>query len=504
MDEKAPVVFVSYSHDSPDHKRWVAYLATVLRENGIDVILDQWDLGLGDDLALFIEKGLKESERVLVICTDEYNRKADAGIGGVGYEKMIVTADLLKNISSNKFIPVIREVAGKDKTPVCLSTRAYIDLTGFAEGDLKAGSTKIDELLRELHNIPRGGKPPIGKNPFAVLPLGGEVRPIDIKIEIQGNNKSAEEIYHIAITLARAGDLLGWRQLVKEVKKPIVSGLVRWRDQYEASPPNTIQELHDAVDESVEIISYLIVIALAGIESGRKEFTDQRSLFDLFFDIVGWNYSGRTSLVHLPRALGFVYHSLHGAMAVCTGQYDVALKLAMMNIRDRLDSRTSPLWQKHTLIGWTDALGGKCNLAWEFLIRAAERWDWLTQIFGSQFDYRIGVISYYASLNAFELAYYLSQLPNKTLAGEQDVFPDIPLCFLHENRDEVRKAVQLITSHGDKPSLLWKIHGVDKDEMLKAWPQWQKISAQWLRQVYQSPFLGLSELPNRDLIQNIG
>ncbi len=105
---EAPVVFISYSHDSPAHKQWVAKLATKLRGNGIDAILDQWDLSLGDDVTRFMEDRLSSSERVLVICTDEYVRKANEGIGGVGYEKMIVTAELVRNLGTNKFIPIIR------------------------------------------------------------------------------------------------------------------------------------------------------------------------------------------------------------------------------------------------------------------------------------------------------------------------------------------------------------------------------------------------------------
>ncbi|WP_370457663.1 SEFIR domain-containing protein [Rufibacter sp. XAAS-G3-1] len=34
-------VFISYSHDSNNHKDWVLQLATRLRLNGVDVILDQ-------------------------------------------------------------------------------------------------------------------------------------------------------------------------------------------------------------------------------------------------------------------------------------------------------------------------------------------------------------------------------------------------------------------------------------------------------------------------------
>ena len=43
-----PKVFISYSHDSPEHRRWVSELGAKLRDNGVDAILDQWDLGPGD------------------------------------------------------------------------------------------------------------------------------------------------------------------------------------------------------------------------------------------------------------------------------------------------------------------------------------------------------------------------------------------------------------------------------------------------------------------------
>src|SRR5260370_41087204 len=97
----APRVFVSYSHDSPAHKQWVASLASRLRASGIDALLDQWDLNLGDDVTQFMEAGGSSSDRVLVVCTDEYVRKADAGKGGVGYGRLIVTVELVHNISTN-------------------------------------------------------------------------------------------------------------------------------------------------------------------------------------------------------------------------------------------------------------------------------------------------------------------------------------------------------------------------------------------------------------------
>ena len=84
-----PKVFISYSHDTLDHKKWVLDLATKMRASGIDSIIDQWDLKPGDDLPLFMETNLIESDRVLMVCTEKYVQKANAGLGGVGYEKMI-------------------------------------------------------------------------------------------------------------------------------------------------------------------------------------------------------------------------------------------------------------------------------------------------------------------------------------------------------------------------------------------------------------------------------
>ena len=60
-----PKVFISYSHDSPEHKQWVLELGTKLRHNGVDVTLDQWDLTPGDDFARFMEFGVRDFDRVL-------------------------------------------------------------------------------------------------------------------------------------------------------------------------------------------------------------------------------------------------------------------------------------------------------------------------------------------------------------------------------------------------------------------------------------------------------
>lgn len=79
---------------------------------------------------------------------------------GVGYEKMIVTSDLLEEIDSNKVIPIIRQHASRD-LPTFLKSKLYID---FSLADQYEFS--FDELVRTIHNSPLYKKPDIGNNPF--------------------------------------------------------------------------------------------------------------------------------------------------------------------------------------------------------------------------------------------------------------------------------------------------------------------------------------------------
>jgi hypothetical protein len=52
-----PSVFLSYSHDSVAPKAWVRKQAEVLRAQGVDATLDQWDLQHGAELVAFMEAG---------------------------------------------------------------------------------------------------------------------------------------------------------------------------------------------------------------------------------------------------------------------------------------------------------------------------------------------------------------------------------------------------------------------------------------------------------------
>ena len=96
--------FVSYSWDSDNHKNWVRELATRLRNDGIDVTLDQWSLVPGDQLPEFMERAVRESDYVLIICTHKYKERSNNRQGGVGYEGDIMTAEIMNTKNQRKFI----------------------------------------------------------------------------------------------------------------------------------------------------------------------------------------------------------------------------------------------------------------------------------------------------------------------------------------------------------------------------------------------------------------
>jgi len=154
-----PRVFISYSWDSPEHQAWVAQLGLVLRKHGVDVILDQWHVKPGQDLAQFMADSVRDSDRVLLICTENYVRKARERTGGVGYEHMLLTPQLMRELSTTKFVPVVRQASLPRMLPDEMAGRLYVDLSDGAQYQ-----TSLQSLIRDLHNIALP-LPPVGRPP---------------------------------------------------------------------------------------------------------------------------------------------------------------------------------------------------------------------------------------------------------------------------------------------------------------------------------------------------
>ena len=76
MSEKIKV-FISYSWDSEEHKEWVGSLADALEQDKrFSITFDQYDLDETNDRFHFMEQASQNSDKVLVICTENFRRKS--------------------------------------------------------------------------------------------------------------------------------------------------------------------------------------------------------------------------------------------------------------------------------------------------------------------------------------------------------------------------------------------------------------------------------------------
>jgi hypothetical protein len=161
MDISNPKVFISYSWTSADR---VLSLAQRLMGDGVEVVLDKWDLKEGQDKYAFMERFVTDStiDKVLMICDNTYAEKANNREGGVGDETMVISPEVYSKANETKYIPIIfeRDENGKEYTPAYLKSRIYIDLTETDDYE-----KNYERLLRSLHNKPENSKPVLGKMP---------------------------------------------------------------------------------------------------------------------------------------------------------------------------------------------------------------------------------------------------------------------------------------------------------------------------------------------------
>lgn len=163
-----PTAFVSYSWDNDAHKNWVRDLAARLRGDGLDVTLDRWHAQPGDQLTHFMEKSIRDSDFVLIVCTPYYKERADRRAGGVGYEGDIITGAVFNGAEQRKFIPLLRAGEWAQAAPSWIAGKYHIDMRGdpYEEAMYRDLSTTVFNR--------REAAPPLGKKP-TFLPTSASV-----------------------------------------------------------------------------------------------------------------------------------------------------------------------------------------------------------------------------------------------------------------------------------------------------------------------------------------
>ena len=145
-------VFISYSHDTAEHRAFVLALANRLRGDGLDCQIDQYVLGFPPEgWQRWMENWIEQADFVLIVCTplylQRYRGNDPDGGRGVNFEGVVISQALYDHYYRNtKFIPVIPGHGSLDDVPLPL--KAYNTYT------LPRDYTALYRLLTDQHATP--------------------------------------------------------------------------------------------------------------------------------------------------------------------------------------------------------------------------------------------------------------------------------------------------------------------------------------------------------------
>lgn len=159
-----PKVFISYAWGSEDYQDRVLSFATDLMGDGVDVILDKWNLKEGNDTYAFMEQSVNDDTvtNVLLLLDPQYARKANQRTGGVGTETQIISAEIYNKVKQEKFLPIIFE-RNEDNSvpkPTYLKSILHFDLSIEEKYD-----EEYQRLVKTLYGIEVYKKPELGSKP---------------------------------------------------------------------------------------------------------------------------------------------------------------------------------------------------------------------------------------------------------------------------------------------------------------------------------------------------
>lgn len=131
---RRPKAFISYSWTSSGHIGTIRSFAERLVNDGVDVVLDQWDLVEGQDKYAYMEQMVTDETvtHVVIFSDRKYALKADERKDGVGTGTQIISRELYESVAQTKFIPVVcerREDNGGPWLPTFLASRKWLDFS---------------------------------------------------------------------------------------------------------------------------------------------------------------------------------------------------------------------------------------------------------------------------------------------------------------------------------------------------------------------------------------
>ncbi|BAZ49083.1 hypothetical protein NIES4103_16940 [Nostoc sp. NIES-4103] len=105
---ESPRVFISYRHDSEEHKRRVLRFHNGLQTQGVECIIDlSFNKPPKEGWIRWMRTQIQKAKFVIVVCTEEYKNSVENRKGGVGWEGAIIEQALYEDYEVEKFISII-------------------------------------------------------------------------------------------------------------------------------------------------------------------------------------------------------------------------------------------------------------------------------------------------------------------------------------------------------------------------------------------------------------
>ena len=485
-----PTVFISYSHDTREHKQWVARLATALMAKHVQVVIDQWDLEPGDDVPKFMERAVKKADRVLMICTEPYVRKANDGKGGVGYEAMVVTGELVRDLGTRKFIPIIRQGDSEPVVPDCVGTRLWVNFS--SDGEFESA---LAELVETLHKAKHLTKPALGPNPFTGLRSPSAETQVKQVSETEGLKDVLEDAtasYRLAQSIVSSGDTAAWRRLQRSLLRHASKKLVEWRNLGTTSAAYTEKDpspLYDHAAIGVSFYMPLFASLVAAAESGKEEFSGQLGWIDEILNPSDWVIEGSRYWIDFPELLLFIGQSLVGGMLLDSKAGNSACDLAISSIPGRYNYREAKaLFLNTGITGWPNSMNHTCTIAWGFLSRIIDSNEWLEEAFGTVENTQSAISAYYQLLSFMNFCHLSAN--GKFDSGEEIQWPiTVPLNFCKWPEKSGKKGYRIFLGHKELLKKLLAENSLsDPGRFRQHWKLWLELCGKWFGNVFHWHF----------------
>ncbi|MEU4249008.1 SEFIR domain-containing protein [Amycolatopsis sp. NPDC026612] len=175
---EAPSVFISYTHESAEHRDHVIEFAAFLHQQGIATVLDAWLEVERRDWYSWALRGITEADYVVVVASENYSSVSD-GYGRNRHGSVRSGADVLREMIHedrerwlHKILPVL--LPGHENAEIPVFLQPY-SANFFAVTEFTVQGA--EELLRVIHRRPPYVAPPVAGQP-PELPVLASVRAV--------------------------------------------------------------------------------------------------------------------------------------------------------------------------------------------------------------------------------------------------------------------------------------------------------------------------------------